>query len=216
MNRLPESKENRKEMAVFCPEIFCILIDWLRRRPKYAAGTDRSRDTDRYDGYLALKLQHDGEVWLKARGCSMLPVFTPMEEVKVVPLPDSVSLGQVVVFNQGAKLTAHRIVGHCKDGIDWIAKGDTLAYFDAPLPDSAVIGAVESVRGWRGHRVLELDVSAARLSSNLACRLCGYGEQRPNMFISCLYLVVFWTLYPFRNWPAIQKRVTISDWHYKQ
>jgi hypothetical protein len=203
-------------MAIFGPEIFRILIDWFRRRPKYAAGADRSRDTDRYDGYLALKLQHEGAVWLKARGCSMLPIFTPMEEVKVVPLPDTLAPGQVVVFNQGAKLTAHRLVGHREDGIGWIAKGDTLAYFDAPLPDSAVIGVVEAVRGWRGYRVLELDVSAARLSSYLACRLCGFGAQRPSVFISCFYLLVFLTLFPFRRWPAVQQRLTVSHKYYRQ
>ena len=145
----------------------------------------------------------------------MLPVFTPMEQVKVVALPDIPSLGQVVVFNQGAKLTAHRIVGIGEDGC-WVAKGDTLAFFDQPLSTTAVIGAVEAVRGWRGHRMLDPDISTALLSSNLACRLGGYGKRRPAVPLSCLYLVLFGMLYPFRHWPAIQKRVTMSHKHFRQ
>ncbi len=214
MNRPCDNKETRKGVPPLGAALFLCRPDWLRRRPKYAAGSDRAKDTDRYDGYLALKLQHSGAVWLRARGYSMLTVFIPMEQVKVVPLTDTISLGQVVVFNQGAKLTAHRIVGHRTDGIGWIAKGDTLSHFDSPLSDTAVIGVVEEVRGWRGRRRLEPDAPAARLSSNLACKLFGYREKRPSLLVSCLYLIVFGTLYPFRRWSATQRLVAVTNAFY--
>ena len=177
---------------------------WFRR-PKFAAREDKYRDGVRYDAYLALKLQHDGAVWFTARGCSMLSVFAPWEKVRVVALQGNIALGQVVAFSQGAKLTAHRIVGRRADDQGWITKGDTLVQFDGPLPDTAIIGQVTAVKGWRGHRKVTPDAHTARLSAGLAGRFNGFREQRPAIMRFILYTLTFWMLFPLRRRPVIRE-----------
>lgn len=178
---------------------------WIRRKPVFSEQSEKTRDTDRCSTYIHLKIQHDGFAWFEGRGSSMLSVFTPMERVKVVPLKGEIVVGQVVVFTKGTQLTAHRVIGWVNGKDRWVTKGDTLAHFDKPLRSEDILGAVETVSGWRGTRKLQPDRNAACLSSLLAEALCGHAEQRPAPLKLYGYLFAFMILFPFRHGKIVSR-----------
>ena len=83
-------------------------------------------------------------VTLRLRGDCMAPMLPSGASIRVQKrrfyLP-----GDVVVFRTPAgDLAAHRLLGYRRAGL--VTKGDHCVDHDAPVPRSAVIGAIEGVR----------------------------------------------------------------------
>jgi len=99
-----------------------------------------SRDADRY---LAPSFEAQR---LELIGMSMFPALWPGDQFEVA-LAGSMSSGDVVVFVGGdGRRLAHRVQGHCSRSGLYLTIGDTNAKEDAPVPETAVIGRVVTVR----------------------------------------------------------------------
>jgi hypothetical protein len=95
-------------------------------------------------------------------GRSMLPLIQDGDHVQVTHDLSDVQRGDVVVFQQGGKLIAHRVLHMRKEGSEalCITKGDSVPCFDAPVRAHEIIGRVVAVS--RGNRCVSLDTPAWR------------------------------------------------------
>lgn len=95
-------------------------------------------------------LAREGRFRFPLRGTSMRPTLPDGCEVEIVPLPDNVPIGSVVVFAAGDSLIAHRLVRRC--GGHWILQGDGRLGPDKPLSPDRLLGlAVTAYRS--GQRI---------------------------------------------------------------
>src|SRR6185295_11859864 len=69
--------------------------------------------------------------WIAARGDSMRPLITPDARLLVEFGALPIGVGEIIVFAQGERLIAHRVVAWRRSRP--IAKGDAEAFCDAPL-----------------------------------------------------------------------------------
>lgn len=84
-------------------------------------------------------LAREGRIQFPLRGDSMLPTL-PLEcEIEVVPLPDELRVGDLVVFALQETLVAHRLV---RGGVQPVAHGDNRRVADPPLLPEQVLGRV--------------------------------------------------------------------------
>ena len=148
-----------------------------------------------------LQLDQGAQVWLEARGTSMLPWRIPGCEMKLERVGPELEIGQVLVFRRGARLYYHRVIERISRN-QWRTKGDTLVEPDEPVSDSDIVGHVTAVR--RGSRVREVrpDRSAAGLSRRLGRffgRLGRPSEGRTRLGIRVAYLAVLLSAWPFRR-----------------
>jgi hypothetical protein len=88
--------------------------------------------------------QHES-VWIKAQGDSMRPLIAPGAQLLVEFGVQPRQVGEIVVFGQGDRLVAHRLVAW-QSGCGWVAKGDAEAYSDGSLEPSDTLGVVRAVR----------------------------------------------------------------------
>lgn len=88
--------------------------------------------------------QNGEQAWIAARGDSMRPLIAPGARLLVAfgALPTGV--GEIVVFAQGERLIAHRVVAWRRSRP--IAKGDAEAFCDAPLEREHILGVVRALR----------------------------------------------------------------------
>jgi hypothetical protein len=88
------------------------------------------------------------QAWVVAHGDSMRPLIPPGARLLVEFGALPAGVGEIIVFAQGERLIAHRVVAW-----RWsspIAKGDAEAFCDAPLDHENILGVVRALR--RGPR----------------------------------------------------------------
>ena len=84
-------------------------------------------------------LAREGRIQFPLRGDSMLPTL-PLEcEIEVVPLPDELRVGDLVVFALQDTLVAHRLV---RRAARLLAHGDNRRVADPPLLTEQMLGLV--------------------------------------------------------------------------
>lgn len=85
--------------------------------------------------------------WLATRGTSMRPLVGPGSRMLVDFGATPSQVGEIVVFERGDGIVAHRVVGHRRrDGCEQLlVKGDAEAYFDPPIARDDVLGIVRGV-----------------------------------------------------------------------
>lgn len=86
-------------------------------------------------------LVRGGHVWLVASGESMLPALRPGDELLFGPLREGEPrLGQVVLWQRGGKLIAHRVVELRADGL--VTAGDASVRADPAISRDALVGVL--------------------------------------------------------------------------
>jgi phage repressor protein C with HTH and peptisase S24 domain len=101
-------------------------------------------------GPLAIDLLRSGRpVRFRAIGTSMCPTIRPGDTLVVEPVAlAAIRRGDVVLYEIGGHLRAHRVVGIWRTGADepsLLLRGDNHASCDRPLPAGAVLGRVAAV-----------------------------------------------------------------------
>jgi hypothetical protein len=74
----------------------------------------------------------------RLQGRSMAPTLPADCVIEVIPLPEAVPLGALVVFAAGDRLIAHRLVRRAAGR--WVTQGDGVLAADAPLEPQQVLG----------------------------------------------------------------------------
>ena len=114
-------------------------------------------------------LRQFGRVQLRASGCSMLPAIEPGDLLDVeYSAPDRVQVGDIILYDAGGRLLAHRVVTKIVDRetVRLVARGDSHWWADPSIDASKVIGRVVGIsrdpsaggagsaarRVWRGLR----------------------------------------------------------------
>jgi signal peptidase I len=126
-------------------------------------------------------LRSSGTLRLQVVGWSMLPIIWPGDTVVVERASKADVLdGDVVVFSNGRRLVAHRVVTKDSGSGDSMVqtKGDALSRLDAPVAHDEVLGKVAFIRR-KGKRVKlatslrlpERAVAAVFRRSTLAARV---------------------------------------------
>ncbi len=88
-------------------------------------------------------LAHQGRFRWPLRGASMLPTLPPNCEITIIPLPDNLSLGSLIVFaGRDSELVAHRLVRHTDHHL--VAQGDARLRPDPWLDPAQVLGLVSA------------------------------------------------------------------------
>ncbi len=87
-------------------------------------------------------LQREGKFRLQMEGDSMSPTLSPSCEIEVIPLPEHVQLGQLIVFASSKSLVIHRLV-HYRKG-RWITQGDGCMIPDRPFEPQQALGLVSA------------------------------------------------------------------------
>ncbi len=85
-------------------------------------------------------LAGQGRFRFPLHGTSMRPTLPAACEIEIVPLPERVPLGSVVVFAEGDSLIAHRLVRRTRG--QWILQGDGRLGPDRPLAARQALGLV--------------------------------------------------------------------------
>ncbi len=98
-------------------------------------------------------LAREGRFRWRLQGTSMRPTLPVDCEIEIVPMPEVVRLGDLIVFVAGDTLIAHRLVRRA--GQRWIAQGDGRLGPDRPLEPARALGLVAAAyrdgeRCWPG------------------------------------------------------------------
>lgn len=171
----------------------------MKNKEKIRESSFSKEKKERLQCYFSLLTQEDNVVWIDAVGYSMLPLFWPGCRLRLNTSLDSLELGHVVVFPGGKKLIAHRIVGRDAETKRWIAKGDTLYFFDQPVDEDEIFGVVDFVDQRGKHLWVGTDSAVARLSARLGRRL----EDSLNWLPVVAKKIYYYTLF-FPGFLAIQ------------
>jgi hypothetical protein len=95
---------------------------------------------------------------VRVRGRSMLPTLAEGQLLAVEFSPDSLRVGDVLVYRQNGLLMVHRLLGDARSGSGeavFRTRGDGLTYLDPPLRVSRILGRVIALRcgdEWRSTR----------------------------------------------------------------
>ena len=92
---------------------------------------------------LRESLARQGRFRWPLRGASMLPTLPSNCEITIVPLPDKLALGSLIVFaGRDSALVAHRLVH--RTGYHLVAQGDARWWPDPWLDPAQVLGVVSA------------------------------------------------------------------------
>ena len=92
---------------------------------------------------LRESLARQGRFRWPLRGASMLPTLPSNCEITIVPLPDKLALGSLIVFaGRDSELVAHRLVRHTDRHL--VAQGDARLRPDPWLDPAQVLGLVSA------------------------------------------------------------------------
>ena len=96
----------------------------------------------------AQALRRSGNLVLCATGTSMIPAIWPADALVVEPAtPAAVAVGDIVLFSNGRRFVAHRVVqrnrGARPEQIR--TRGDAVAIPDAPISPSEILGKVSFI-----------------------------------------------------------------------
>jgi len=106
--------------------------------------------------------------WLPVRGSSMLPLLHERDRILVSHQLSGVKRGDILVFQQGDGLVAHRVVSITRShGSKCVyqTKGDNCTTFDAPLSAVEVLGLVDVIS--RNGKEYDLTTMMWRLRKSL-------------------------------------------------
>ncbi len=100
-----------------------------------------------------LELRAGRPVRFRASGSSMKPLIFPGADLEVRPVPaENLRPGDVLLFHDGARLVAHRLVRRADDperGRLFYVRGDNRDDIEGPVSAGAILGRIERVRvGW--------------------------------------------------------------------
>ncbi len=100
------------------------------------------------DAILDLYQQENQQIWWPFASNSMSPYIKEGDMVLVQHASRRFRVGDVIVFKRADGLVAHRVVSVRGRGVDILyrTKGDNLRFFDAPVPQSSVLGLVTCIR----------------------------------------------------------------------
>lgn len=100
------------------------------------------------DAILDLYQQENQQIWWPFVSNSMSPYIKEGDMVLVQHASRRFRVGDVIVFKRADGLVAHRVVSVRGRGVDILyrTKGDNLRFFDAPVPQSSVLGLVTCIR----------------------------------------------------------------------
>jgi len=135
----------------------------MRKKQKIRAADYSQEKKESIQCYFSLITEGKSSTWVAATGYSMLPLFWPGCKVRVNTRFSSLDIGQVVLFIQGRKVVAHRIVQKDDSG-GYLTKGDTLCGFDRPLRIDEIVGYVDFVKRFRYVTAVGCDPALAALS----------------------------------------------------
>jgi hypothetical protein len=92
--------------------------------------------------------RHGTSAWVVPQGISMRPLVGSDTWMLVEFGADNVRIGDIVVFPQGDRLLAHRVIARRLDhgAVHMIAKGDAEAYADPKIAPDDVLGVVRALR----------------------------------------------------------------------
>src|SRR5271169_5683553 len=93
-------------------------------------------------------LRTSGRLRLRATGASMLPAVWP-GDILSVQRHEAVNAlpGDIVLFGREGRLVAHRVVERsiCRDGIQWVTRGDSVDGNDPPVSSHELLGRVTAI-----------------------------------------------------------------------
>jgi signal peptidase I len=115
--------------------------------------------------------QRDFNFHAPSAGRSMWPMIRNGDVLVVKSLdPADLRLGDIVAFKRCGRLFAHRVVGVSQqgDGKVVLTRGDACGTPDLPLPQSAILGRVESIV--RGKRVINLSARFHTVAAGIIAR----------------------------------------------
>jgi len=100
------------------------------------------------DATLELLKQAQQQTWLPFVGVSMSPYIKEGDMLLVQHALRPIRLGDVIVFRRAGAFIAHRVVCIKKYGNKSVyrTKGDNICSFDAPVPQSSVLGRVVCIQ----------------------------------------------------------------------
>jgi len=164
----------------------------MRIRKSKLKSTFRQTERERH-ACLSLMMADGRPVWFDGDGWSMFPVFRPGVKVRVAPWTGSLKVGQVAVFVKGDSLVAHRLLDWDEGRQRWLAKGDTLHWFDGPVLDEHLVGVVDLVSRRGREKAVKPDLALARFSMKLGYAWRGRLDTLPGFIKHLIYLAVFFT-----------------------
>jgi hypothetical protein len=131
------------------------------------------------------------ELWVESSGLSMLPLFYRGVKVHIKTEIGDPQPGDIVVFHRMNKFIGHRVIQCDSSTGQYLTKGDTLFYFDAPCHKEEVLGLVDMVEK-RGKQIAVLrDLDVARLSGYLGRLLETVLNWMPAWFKFLMYFGAF-------------------------
>lgn len=90
---------------------------------------------------VVIHLLSEGHVVeIHAGGYSMFPLLRPGDKLVVQPQKGSLSCGDIIVFDRGDVLVAHRLIEFRPDQV--VCKGDGFVTYDTPVDLRKVVGKV--------------------------------------------------------------------------
>jgi signal peptidase I len=112
--------------------------------------------------------QADESHWLPVRGSSMLPLLREGDRILVSHQLSGAKRGDILVFQQGDGLVAHRVVSITRNHRNrrvYRTKGDNCTYLDAPLSAAEALGLVNVIS--RDGKEYDLTTMMWRLRNSL-------------------------------------------------
>ena len=112
--------------------------------------SDLTRDSSRLEALCGLWKATEAEFWVCVTGRSMAPTIPDGSRIRLSCLQRSVNVGEIVAYQRGHGLVAHRVVALLPDYISGqphlLCRGDGNAHLDAPVPADWVVGVVTAIR----------------------------------------------------------------------
>lgn len=126
------------------------------------------------------------KAWLDTRGTSMTPLVGPGGRMLVEFGATPTRIGEIVVFERGDQIVAHRVVGRRqRDGREQLlVKGDAEPYFDPPIGHDDVLGVVRGLQRAGAEPLVRRGVGGGRSSRLIAgvSRWTGRGARVAHRF----------------------------------
>lgn len=175
----------------------------LKKEKRREAGFS-SEERDNLKCYFSLLTEGDNVYWFRAGGFSMMPLFWPGCKVRLNTSGRELEVGQVVVFLDGKKLIAHRLVDYDEENGVCRTKGDTLSHFDQPVAADEIIGFVDFIDYFGKHLWVGTDPELAGVSAALGRKYEKKGKRLPYIVrIICYYCSYF----PVFTWMQMKREL---------
>lgn len=131
---------------------------------------------------LQIQLLQDGySIRVPVQGYSMFPLLFPGDRILIEPTPyTEVKTGQIILFQSGSRLVAHRVLATNMQKNQLLCKGDSNLLPDEPIASGKVLGRV--TRYYRKKRTF----AATRFSPDMMLLLSRW--RYPLFLLKWMYL----------------------------